>query len=112
MLDEIGGAPEGFDLQAYSQRSFGVFQSEIEDVTLRVLPAHVDEVSRWMFHSLQTSAIQSDGAMLIYLRGSGMNELAWSLFRWGGKIEIIGPPALKQAMQAALTAAQGMVAYL
>jgi predicted DNA-binding transcriptional regulator YafY len=109
MLDEIGGAPEGFDLQAYSQRSFGVFQGDIEDVVLRVLPDHVDEVSRWMFHPLQTSALQNDGALLVYLRGSGMNELAWSLFRWGGKIEIISPPALKDAMTAALVAAASMV---
>jgi predicted DNA-binding transcriptional regulator YafY len=109
MLDAVGGAPEGFDLQAYSQRSFGVFQEQTVDVTLRVLPQFVDEASRWVFHPSQTTAIERDGAMMIYLHGGGLNELAWSLFRWGGKIEILGPPALKTAMAHALEAARAMV---
>jgi predicted DNA-binding transcriptional regulator YafY len=109
MLDDIGGAPEGFDLQAYSQRSFGVFQEETVDVTLRVLPDFVDEASRWVFHPAQTSAIQDDGSLYVYLHGGGLNELAWSLFRWGGKIEILGPQRLKDAMARAIGLAGGMV---
>jgi predicted DNA-binding transcriptional regulator YafY len=109
MLDAIGGAPEGFDLQAYSQRSFGVFQEDTVDVTLRVLPEFVDEASRWVFHPAQTSALQDDGSLLVYLHGGGLNELAWSLFRWGGKIQILGPVALKEAMRRAIGLAGGMV---
>jgi predicted DNA-binding transcriptional regulator YafY len=109
MRDDIGGAPEGFDLQAYSQRSFGVFQEDTVDVTLRVLPEFVEEARRWAFHPAQTSAIQEDGSLLVYLHGGGLNELAWSLFRWGGKIEILGPQTLKDAIVRALEAAKGMV---
>jgi predicted DNA-binding transcriptional regulator YafY len=109
MLDDIGGAPEGFDLQAYAGRSFGVFQEDTVDVTLRVLPAFVEEASRWAFHPGQTVAPQDDGSLLVHLHGGGLNELAWSLFRWGGKIEIVGPPALKAAMARALAAAREMV---
>jgi predicted DNA-binding transcriptional regulator YafY len=104
-----GGPPEGFDLQAYSQRSFGVFQEPTVDVTLRVLPDFVDEASRWLFHSNQDSVAQSDGSVLIHMHGGGLNELAWSLFRWGGKIQIIDPPALKDRMRQALLSAATMV---
>jgi predicted DNA-binding transcriptional regulator YafY len=109
MLDEIGGAPEGFDLQAYSQQSFGVFQSETVDVTLRVAPEFVEEAQRWVFHPSQVFTPEPDGSLHVKLHGGGMNELAWSLFRWGGKIQILGPTSLKQAMNNALTLAQQMV---
>ena len=109
MLEAIGGAPEGFDLQAYSHRSFGVFQEDTIDVTLRVLPNFVEEARRWVFHPSQTSDLQDDGSLLVYLHGGGLNELAWSLFRWGGKIEILNPPALKTAMVRAIELAGGMI---
>jgi predicted DNA-binding transcriptional regulator YafY len=109
MLGAIGGAPEGFDLQAYSQRSFGVFQEETVDVILRVLPEFADEASRWLFHAQQTIKPQDDGALLVYLHGGGLMELAWSLFRWGGKIEIISPKALKDVMNKAIETAKSMV---
>jgi predicted DNA-binding transcriptional regulator YafY len=108
-LDAPGGPPDGFDLQAYSQRSFGVFQEETVDVTLRVLPAYVDEASRWLFHPRQESVAQSDGSVLIHMHGGGLNELAWSLFRWGGKIEIVAPQALKDRMRMALDNAAPMI---
>ena len=109
MLEAIGGAPEGFDLQAYSQRSFGVFQEATVDVTLRVLPEFVDEARRWVFHPAQTTSMEADGSMMVYLHGGGLNELAWSLFRWGGKISIIGPPELKTAMARAIESAGKMI---
>ncbi len=109
MLEAIGGAPEGFDLQAYSQRSFGVFQEATVDVTLRVLPEFVEEARRWVFHPAQTTTLQDDGSLMVHLHGGGLNELAWSLFRWGGKIEILKPPALKDAMARAIGLAKGMV---
>jgi predicted DNA-binding transcriptional regulator YafY len=109
MLDDIGGAPEGFDLQAYSQRSFGVFQEDTVDVALRVFPEFVSEAKRWVFHPSQTFTDEPDGTLTVTLHGGGLNELAWSLFRWGGKLEIVGPPALKSAMTRALKEASGMM---
>jgi predicted DNA-binding transcriptional regulator YafY len=109
VLDAIGGAPEGFDLQAYSQRSFGVFQEDTIDVTLRVRPEFVHEAGRWVFHPSQIFTPQDDGSLIITLHGGGLNELAWNLFRWGGKIEIVGPDTLKQAMTNAIELARDMV---
>ena len=110
MLDLPGGPPDGFDLQAYSQRSFGVYQEDTVDVVLRVLPDFAEEASRWMFHAGQIFEPQNDGSLLVRLHGGGLNELAWSLFRWGGKLEILEPPALKRAMANALDLAQTMLA--
>jgi predicted DNA-binding transcriptional regulator YafY len=110
MLEDAGGPPEGFDLQAYSQQSFGVFQEGTVDVVLRVLPDFAEEARRWVFHPLQRVVPESDGSLLVYVHGGGLNELAWSLFRWGGKLEIVSPNALKLAMKNALELAQTMPA--
>lgn len=109
MLDLPGGAPDGFELQGYSERSFGVYQEDTVDVCLRVFPDFADEASRWVFHPQQSLERQADGAVLVRLHGGGLNELAWSLFRWGGKVEILEPPALKRAMANALELASTMI---
>jgi predicted DNA-binding transcriptional regulator YafY len=104
-LNTPGGPPEGFSLQAYSERSFGVFQEDTCDVILRVLPGFEEEARRWVFHPQQRLEDTDDG-LLIHLHGGGLRELAWSLFRWGGKIVILEPDALKVAMKEALDIAQ------
>ncbi len=109
MLVDIGGAPEGFDLQGYSQQSFGVFQSETVDVVLKIMPEFVEEAKRWVFHPSQILLPNNDGGLEIKLHGGGLNELAWSLFRWGGKLQIVSPPALEEAMENALNLARNMV---
>ena len=35
---------------------------------------------------------------LVWHQASGMLELAWHLFTWGEKIEVLAPPALQQAL--------------
>lgn len=110
VLDEAGGPPDGFSLKEYSQRSFGVFQEETpHNVLIKVLPEYKEEAERWSFHSSQTIEINENDEMLIRLQGYGLRELAWSLFRWGGKIKIIEPPELIDEMQKAINAANSMI---
>ncbi|MDZ4054396.1 MAG: WYL domain-containing protein, partial [Phenylobacterium sp.] len=52
----------------------------------------------WRFHSTQEITPQPDGSVLISFRASGMRELAWHLFSWGDKVEILGPERLKTMM--------------
>jgi predicted DNA-binding transcriptional regulator YafY len=35
---------------------------------------------------------------MVRFQASGMKELAWHLFTWGDKVEILAPPSLKDAM--------------
>jgi predicted DNA-binding transcriptional regulator YafY len=104
-----GGAPEDFSLEDYAHRSFGVYQEETCDVVLRVLPEAADEARRYLFHPRQEMNEEADGSITVRLHGGGLRELAWSLFRWGGKLEIESPPRLKALMAEALNAASTMV---
>lgn len=98
VLDRPAAPPVDFSLAAYVDRSFGIYQDEVEAVRLRVRPHGAEEALGWRFHSTQEITPQSDGAVLITFRASGMRELAWHLFSWGDKVEILGPQRLKDIM--------------
>jgi len=98
MLDRPAAPPGDFSLAAFVDRSFGIYQDEVEAVRLRVRPHGAEEALGWRFHSTQEITPQSDGAVLITFRASGMRELAWHLFSWGDKVEILEPQRLKDIM--------------
>ncbi len=100
-----GAPPADFSLQAYADESFGIYQDDTHDVLLRVLPHGREDAVRWRFHARQKVEAQPDGSTLVRFRASGMRELAWHLFTWGDKVEIIEPPALKDMMRGELEVA-------
>lgn len=100
-----GGRPEGFSLQAFMNRSFGIYQDEVEDVVLRVRPHGAEEAMGWRFHPTQSLEPQDDGTVIVRFTAGGMRELAWHLFTWGDKVEIVGPERLRTVMRQELAAA-------
>ncbi|AQR62329.1 DNA-binding transcriptional regulator [Brevundimonas sp. LM2] len=98
--------PADFDLSVFASQSFGIYQDEIEDVTLRVSSQGAAEAKGWRWHPTQTLEDQADGGVLVRFRASGMRELAWHLFTWGEQVTILGPPRLKAVMAGELAAAQ------
>ncbi|WP_296814479.1 WYL domain-containing protein [Brevundimonas sp.] len=102
VLDRLASPPEGFDLAAFANRSFGVYQDEVQDVVLTISPAKADEARAWRFHPTQTITENSDGSVTVRFSASGMRELAWHLFTWGENVRIDGPEKLRAAMGEAL----------
>ena len=98
VLDVTAAAPEDFSLQDYANLSFGIFQSDVENVVLRILPHGAEEALGWRFHPTQTIEQQPDGSVIVRFQASGMLELAWHLFSWADKVQILEPPSLKEAM--------------
>ena len=99
VTDIPGGRPAGFTLQAFQERSFGIYQDEVEDISLRILPHGAEEAMGWRFHPTQVLTPQADGSVLAAFRAWGMRELAWHLFTWGDKVEILGPERLRVVMR-------------
>lgn len=108
--DVPGVATTGFSLQAFVDRSFGIYQDAIEEVRLRIRPHGAEEAMGWRFHSTQTLTPQADGGVIVEFRASGMLELAWHLFTWGDKVEILAPRRLKAIMAEQLALAQASLA--
>ena len=75
------------------------------NVALRILPHGAEDALGWRFHPTQTTALQPDGSVLVRFQASGMRELAWHLFTWGDKVEILKPDSLRDAMRMELAAA-------
>jgi predicted DNA-binding transcriptional regulator YafY len=100
-----GARPEDFSLQAYADESFGIYQDDTEDVVLRILPAGREDALRWRFHARQKVEAEPDGSVIVRFRASGMRELAWHLFTWGDKLQILEPPALQDMMRGEIEAA-------
>ena len=46
-----------------------------------------------------------DGSVIVCFRASGMRELAWLLFTWGDKAQVVEPQALKDMLRAELEVA-------
>jgi len=98
LLDRVGVRPADFSLQAYADESFGIFHDAIEDVRLRILPHGAEDALCWRFHANQTVKRLEDGSVEVAFRASGMLELAWHLFTWGDKVDILAPPSLRTTM--------------
>ena len=96
--DRPAARPETFSLQAYADESFGIYQDDTEDVVLRVTPAGAEDALRWRFHANQSIEAQADGGVIVRFRASGMLELAWHLFTWGDKVQVVAPEALKAVL--------------
>ena len=95
VIDKPGGPPEDFDLQAFADRSFGIYQDEVQDVVLRIAPEGAEDALGWRFHPTQELEPQADGSVIVRFSASGMLELSWHLFTWGDKVEVLGPAMLK-----------------
>lgn len=103
--ETIGVRPEGFSLSAFASRSFGIYQDDVEHVRLLVKPHGAEEAMGWRFHPTQEITPLDDGTVLVEFEAAGMRELAWHLFTWGDKLEILEPPRLKDMMLSELALA-------
>jgi predicted DNA-binding transcriptional regulator YafY len=101
-LGETASRPPDFDLAAFANTPFAYFEGPQEDVVLHVLPHGMEDFQNYRFHSSQCVQMRPDGSAIVRFRASGMLELAWHLFSWGNKIEIIEPVSLRQKMVAEL----------
>ena len=95
VLPRAAVRPPGFSLQAYADRSFGIYQDEEEDVELRFSPQAADSALRWRFHVGQTAEREADGCVRVAFRASGMRELAFHLVTWGADVEVLAPERLR-----------------
>lgn len=97
-LPRAAPRPEGFSLQDYADESFGIFHDDTEDVILRIRPAGREDALRWRFHANQSIELQADGSVVVRFRASGMLELAWHLFTWGDKVQVLAPEVLRTTL--------------
>jgi predicted DNA-binding transcriptional regulator YafY len=104
-LATIASPPDDFDLVKFANTAFAFFESDQEDVVLHILPGGMDDFKNYRFHATQTEEVHPEGGVIVRFRASGMLELAWHLFSWGNKIEVVEPITLRQTLTTELRVA-------
>ena len=97
--------PEGFDLQSWMQRSFGIWQEEIYDVVWCFTPEAAADARLYLFHPTQLMTDEPDGSLTVSFRAGGLREMCWHLFRWGPYVQVLNPPELQLEIKKQLKAA-------
>ena len=85
-----------FDLQAYTNLSFGVFHGDILNVKLLFSPELAEEASKFNFHPTQSGKWNDDGTYTVNFKASGSREIIWHVFKWGAGCKILSPSSLKK----------------
>jgi predicted DNA-binding transcriptional regulator YafY len=71
LLDKTFTRKRGFSLQAYAERSFGVFQEKPFEVVWRFTPKAAADARQFLFHPTQTFEDQPDGSLIVRFRAGG-----------------------------------------
>ena len=99
-FDELKPTDKSFDksdfnLQEYTNKSFGVYHGEILDVKLSFAKELVPEASKYNFHPTQKLKEEKDGTLTVSFKASGSKEIMWHVFKWGAGCKIVAPKSLK-----------------
>ncbi len=99
--EEYFERPADFDLQAFANRGFALYQNESEygEVEWRFAPEAADHVRATLFHPEQRMEECADGSILIRFKAAGHLEMAWYLYQWGNKVEVVTPAALRDMVK-------------
>lgn len=85
-----------FDLQKYTNLSFGVYHGEILNVKLLFDKDASQEASQYNFHPTQKGTWNEDGTYTVRFKASGNKEIIWHVFKWGTSCKILAPKKLKE----------------
>lgn len=102
MTDERASPPPDFELGAFAERSFGVFQEEPHDIVLRFSPIAAADARNWHFHPTQSMEDGADGTLIVCFRAGGLLQIAHHLMTWGDAVTIVAPEKLRVEMRDAV----------
>ena len=97
VTDEWFARETDFVLADHAARAFGSFQkdSEYARVTWRFAPDAAAQAAEWRFHPGQIATPEPDGSLTVSFSASGWLEMAWHLYCWGDKVEVLEPEGLR-----------------
>ena len=91
-----------FDLGRHAARAFGSFHSDKEygPVEWRFAPSAAAVARTFIFHPDQHMQDEADGGLTVRFSAGGWLEMAWHLYIWGDKVEVIAPPEVRSLVDA------------
>jgi predicted DNA-binding transcriptional regulator YafY len=96
-LNESFALQDGFTIADYAAQAFGVWQDPAQygEVIWRFVPEVAAHAAGFRFHPRQRLEPQEDGSLIVRFHAAGWLEMAWHLYQWGDKVEVLAPQALR-----------------
>jgi len=88
-------------LRDKSKGAFGAYQDPAQygEVVWRFLPEAASRAMEFQFHPHQAAEYQEDGSLIIRFKAAGWLEMAWHLYQWGDKVEVLEPAGLRSFVE-------------
>ena len=101
VLPDSFAMEEGFTIETHAARAFGVWQHPDQhgEVVWRFAPEAADHAAGFRFHPTQEMEPQPDGSLILRFSASGWLEMAWHLYQWGDKVEVLAPEGLRNLVE-------------
>ena len=98
VLNESFQLTPEFSLESYAAQSFGVYQDPAQygEVVWRFAPDAATRAAEFQFHPTQILEPQDDGSLIVRFNAAGWLEMAWHLYQWGDKVEVLAPMGLRE----------------
>ena len=94
---------KGFNLQEYTNLSFGVYHGEVLNVELLFDKELSQEASQYNFYPTQVGKFNDDGSYTLKFKASGSKEIIWHVFKWDSGCKIVKPATLNKQYKEYLT---------
>ncbi len=89
--------PEDFDLKSYFGNAWGVYRGDQSyDVEVRFAREAAELVTETTWHSTQKVDRHGDGSVTLSFVVDGLNEVAYWLLGWSGRVTVVSPPELRE----------------
>lgn len=98
VLPAVFSRPADFDLEAFLADQWGIEDGPMMQVRVRFSKAVAGLARETVWHPTQTITEEPDGAVLVHMHTRGKNELARWLAGYGGTVEVLTPPDLREAV--------------
>src|SRR5207249_9936224 len=99
ILDTSYSIPDDFDPYAHLAAAWGVIDEVEVEVRLRFSSAVAPRVRESVWHHSQRLADTPDGGCELTMRVGGIKEVRAWVLGWGGDVEVLAPPALRDEVR-------------
>jgi len=92
--------PEDFDPDAWLAHSWGIWSAEsgVDEVVLRFDASAAQRVRESVWHRSQRLSDLEDGRIELAVTVAGIVEIRLWILSWGDAVEVVAPPALREAV--------------
>lgn len=94
VAEEAFEIPSDFDVDAFMETSFGVFQGRTEQVQIRFDARIAAYIKERTWHPTQLLSTQEDGSLIMDVEVAGTEEIRYWIMKWGALAKVLKPESL------------------